>query len=210
MSGTPIVHVVDDNAEIRKGLALLLTSVGIDVRDYAAADEFLERFAPSQEGAECALLDVRLPGMSGMVLLERLRDDYPQLPVIIITGHGDIDMAVRAMKLGAVDFVSKPVSSQALIDRVQDALRQAREAAAPSEETRSVLARWETLTPREREIFSLVVSGASSRVIAQRLGISARTVESHRAHIMEKMDAATLVDLVHASVRLKSAGIEPG
>ena len=123
MTQVPLVHVVDDSAELRAALKLLLKSVSIDVRTYASADEILNLPGGLPDRPSCVLLDVRMPGMSGMALLERLRQQYPGLPIVIMTGHGDIDMAVRAMKLGAVDFVTKPFSPQALLDLVQDVLR---------------------------------------------------------------------------------------
>ncbi len=202
MTQTPLVHVVDDSAELRTALQLLLKSVAIDVRTYAAADEILSLPGGLPNRPSCVLLDVRMPGMSGIALLERLRQQYPGLPIVIMTGHGDIDMAVRAMKLGAVDFVTKPFSSQALLDLIQDVLRRKAE---PRESPVSAAARWATLTAREREIFERIVSGDSNKAIAYDLGISIRTVESHRARIMEKMNAKTLVDLVLLSVSLRSA-----
>ncbi len=203
MIETPLVHVVDDDSEIRRSLELLLQSVAIEVSSYASADEFLGRYPASVDRPGCVLLDVRMPGMSGMALLERLCAEHPALPVIIITGHGDIDMAVRAMKLGAADFITKPLSSQALLDRVQQVLREAAEPSAPDSGSPVAIARWQTLTPREQEVFDLIVTGAANKAIGLELGISIRTVESHRASIMEKMRARTLVDLVHLSVGLK-------
>ncbi len=205
MSQAPLVHVVDDNAELRSALQLLLKSVSIDVRAYANADELLTVPGGLPERPSCVLLDVRMPGMSGMALLERLRQQYPGLPIVIMTGHGDIEMAVRAMKLGAVDFVTKPFSSQALLDLIQDVLRRTAEPRETPVSLADATARWATLTAREREIFDRIVSGDSNKIIAYNLGISIRTVESHRARIMEKMNAKTLVDLVLTSVSLKSA-----
>jgi two-component system, LuxR family, response regulator FixJ len=209
VSAMPLVHVVDDNQEMRDSLQLLLKSVAIDARTYATADDFLLRFAHPPDRPAVLLLDVRMPGMSGMALLERLRAEHPLLPIIMITGHGDIDMAVRAMKLGAMDFITKPFSSQALLDRIHDVVRQAPEAAAPEVEAELAAGRLATLTPREREIFDRIVRGASNKAIAIGLGISVRTVESHRGSIMEKMGARTLVDLVMVSVRLKGERERP-
>lgn len=205
MTQAPLVHVVDDNPEIRESLTLLLNSVAIDVATYASADEFLARFRAQPNRSACLLLDVRMPGMGGMALLERLRDSSPSLPTIIVTGHGDIDMAVRAMKLGARDFITKPFGSQDLLDRVQDALRRGREPAESGVSLEEAAARWETLTGREREICELIVSGVANKAIAIDLDISVRTVESHRARIMEKLQARTLVDLVLLSVARKAA-----
>jgi two-component system, LuxR family, response regulator FixJ len=209
MTQTPLAHVIDDSAELRSALQLLLKSVSIDVRTYASADDFLAMLGGLSDRPSCVLLDVRMPGMSGMALLERLRTDYPALPVIVMTGHGDIDMAVRAMKLGAVDFVTKPFSSQTLLDLVQNVLRRSSGQRETQVSPSDASARWATLTAREREIFERIVSGDSNKVIAYDLGISIRTVESHRARIMEKMNAKTLVDLVLLSVSLRSAAPGP-
>jgi len=205
VSGAPLVHVVDDDPDIRISLQLLLSSVAIDAITYASADEFLLRFREMPGRPAVLLLDVRLPGLSGMALLERLRAERSPLPVIMLTGHGDIDMAVRAMKVGATDFLTKPFSSQILLDRIQDLLRRSSELAARVGGPDEAAARFATLTAREREIFDHIVSGDSNKAVARKLGISIRTVESHRASIMEKMEAKTLVDLVLASVHLKNA-----
>jgi two-component system, LuxR family, response regulator FixJ len=205
VSTLPMVHVVDDSAEMRGSLELLLKSVALDTQTYATADEFLVRFGHAPDRSAVLLLDVRMPGMSGMALLERLRAEHPLLPVIMMTGHGDIDMAVRAMKLGAMDFITKPFGSQALLDRIQEVVRRGPEFAAPEPGAEEAAARLAALTPREREIFDRIVCGTSNKVIALDFGISIRTVESHRANIMEKLKARTLVDLVLISVRLKTA-----
>lgn len=202
----PLVHIVDDDLEIRNSLFLLLKSVSIDARTYGSADEFLTDFPEISRRPAILLLDVRMPGMSGMALLERLRIEYQWLPVIMVTGHGDIDMAVQAMKMGAMDFITKPFSSQGLLDRIQEVLRRSAEPAASEVSGDEAASRLETLTAREREIFDLIVSGAPNKAVAQDLGISIRTVESHRANVMEKMKVRTLVDLVLLSVILKAAG----
>ena len=203
MKVQPLVHVVDDNPEMRDSLRTLLESVAIEAVTYESADAFLasQTIAPGRPAV--VLLDVRMPGMSGMTLLERLRAEHASLPVIMITGHGDIDMAVRAMKLGAVDFVTKPFGAQALLDRIQDALRRPAPVDEPTQGGDEADARLATLTQREREIFDRIVSGQANKVIALELGISVRTVESHRASIMEKTKANSLVDLVLLSVALK-------
>lgn len=209
MRNKPLVHVVDDSPEMRDSLQLLLKSVAIDAVTYGSADEFLLRFEETPNRPTVVLLDVRMPGMSGMALLERLRTERPSLPVILITGHGDIDMAVRAMKLGAMDFVTKPFGAQLLLDRIQEVVRQTPGAAAPEVGEKEAAARLATLTTREREIFDRLVCGTSNKVIALDFGISIRTVESHRANIMEKMKARTLVDLVMVSISLKGARERP-
>ncbi len=203
MSTVPLVHVVDDDAELRRSMQLLLTSVEIDARTYASADEFLAHVRDLPHRPAVLLVDVRMPGISGMALLERLRAERASLPVIMITGHGDIEMAVRAMKLGAMDFITKPFSSQTLLDRIQEVLRRSTQNASPDTSADEAAARLAILTARELEIFERIVSGGSNKAIALDLGISIRTVESHRASIMEKMQAKSLVDLVHLSISLK-------
>lgn len=206
MSAAPRVYVVDDHPDVRNALRLLLGSVAIEAKAYGSADEFLADFPPEEPPQPALLLlDVRMPGMSGMALLEQLRARCPSLPVIMITGHGDIDMAVRAMKLGATDFITKPFSAQALLDRIQDVLRRVAEAASSDADGNSAISRLEQLTTREREVFDRIVAGDSNKAIAIDLGISVRTVESHRARLMEKLHAKTLVDLVLLSVEGKGA-----
>jgi FixJ family two-component response regulator len=201
----PLVHVIDDHAEIRESLGMLLESVAIDAATYATAEEFLATYDEAFNRQDILLLDVRMPGMSGMVLLERLRAARPALPIIMITGHGDIDMAVRAMKLGAVDFVTKPISSQALLDVIQGVLRRLTEDPRTEVSVDDAVARYATLTARERQVFEHIVAGESNKVIAIELGINSRTVESHRASLMKKMQVKNLVDLVLLSLTLKQA-----
>ncbi|MGA7980037.1 MAG: response regulator [Chromatiaceae bacterium] len=205
MSETPLVYVVDDDPDIRKSLSLLLKSVSIDVDTFATCDEFVESLPETNSRPTCLLLDVRMPGMSGMALLERLREQDVGLPTIMLTGHGDIEMAVRAMKLGAADFLTKPFSGQVLLDRVQEVLRRGQQVPSLSISLEDAQGRWETLTAREKEVFDRICAGASNKVVAADFGISIRTVESHRARIMEKMKVRSLVDLVLLSVKLKSA-----
>lgn len=205
MSAAPRVYVVDDHPDVRNALRLLLRSVAIEAKAYGSADEFLADFAPEPSQQTLLLLDVRMPGMSGMALLEQLRTQCPSLPVIMITGHGDIDMAVRAMKLGAMDFITKPFSAQGLLDRIQDVLRRVAEAGRSDLDSNSAASRLEQLTTREREVFDRIVAGQSNKAIAIDLGISVRTVESHRARLMDKLKAKTLVDLVLLAVEGKQA-----
>jgi FixJ family two-component response regulator len=182
---------------------MLLRSVAMDVRAYADGEAFLSDFEEDRDRPSLLLLDVRMPGMSGMALLEHVRAGHPTLPVIMITGHGDIDMAVRAMKLGALDFVTKPFGAQDLLDRIQEVVRRSEETRTERPSREETVARVATLTPREREVFERIVAGEANKVIAIDLGISVRTVESHRASIMEKTGAKGLVDLVLLSVALK-------
>ncbi|HEX9184617.1 MAG TPA: response regulator [Burkholderiales bacterium] len=192
----PLVHVVDDESAIRDSLGMLLRSVGLKSRAYAGAQEFLESWHP--QAAECLVCDVRMPGMSGLELQEALNARGANLPVVLITGHGDVAMAVRAMKAGASDFIEKPFNDQVLLDAVNRALARARggQGAGRAE----VEARLETLTPREREVLLLVVEGRPNKVVATRLGLSTRTVEVHRAKVMEKMQARSLAELVRMAI----------
>ncbi len=205
MRKVPLVHVIDDHAEIRESLRMLLESVAIEAATYATADEFLATYDEASNRQDILLLDVRMPGISGMVLLERLRAVRPALPIIMITGHGDIDMAVRAMKLGAVDFVTKPISSQALLDVIQGVLGRLTEYPRTEVGVDDAMARYATLTARERQVFEHIVAGESNKVIAIELGINFRTVESHRASLMKKMKVKNIVDLVLLSLTLKQA-----
>jgi len=192
----PLVHVVDDEAAIRESLAMLLRSVGLKSRTYPGAQEFLDGWR--QEGPECLVCDVRMPGMSGLELQEALKARNAQLPVVLITGHGDVAMAVRAMKAGASDFIEKPFNDQVLLDAVNRALARARggQGAGRAE----IEARVDSLTPREREVMLLVAEGRPNKVVATRLGLSTRTVEVHRAKVMEKMQARSLAELVRMAI----------
>lgn len=205
MSKTALVYIVDDDADVRASLSMLLDSVDINLETFPDADSFIRNYVYQPDIPACLLLDVRMPGLSGMAVLENLYRENVRLPVIILTGHGDIPMSVRAMKLGAVDFITKPFNHQKLLDLVQNVLRDpVLQGIAPSPkiDTKEARALWELLSPREKEIFSRIVNGASNKVIGIDLGISIRTVETHRARIMEKLKARTLVDLVLLSLSL--------
>lgn len=202
MSGTgQAVYVVDDDDAVRDGLALLIRSVGLEVETYASAAAFLADLSPDRGG--CLILDVRMPGMSGMELQEELNRMEVSLPIIFITGHGDVPMAVRAMKEGAVDFIPKPFSDQELLDRVHTALHQDAEQREQIAERHEIERRVNSLTPREREVMSMVVAGNANKVIAGSLGVSQRTVEIHRARVMEKMEAGSLAELVGLALALE-------
>ncbi len=199
----PLVYVIDDEAPIRDSLAMLLRSVGLASSLFPDAPSFLAA-APWREHA-CVIADVRMPGMSGLELQETLRSRGAALPVIIVTGHGDIGMAVRAMKNGAADFIEKPFNGQVLLDAVHRALAQAAtppaSAAASAEGDREDLARRiATLSPREREVMALVADGLPNKTVATRLDLSTRTVEVHRAKVMEKMGARSLAELVRMNI----------
>lgn len=196
----PLVYIVDDEASIRDSLAMLLRSVGLASRTFADAKSFLAAHEPRRN--TCLIADVRMPGMSGIELQEALRSRDAQLPVIIITGHGDIAMAVRAMKAGAADFIEKPFHDQTLLDAVHRALARSAQAGGPvaAIDHTGVQVRFDSLTPREREVMALIVEGRPNKAVATRLGLSTRTVEVHRAKTMEKMAASSLADLVRMAI----------
>jgi two-component system response regulator FixJ len=204
MTASPIVFVVDDDPAMRDSLKFLIGSVGITVKPFASAEDFLKEFQPHQHA--CIVLDVRMPGLSGLELLERLKEERLTPPVLLITGHGDVPMAVRALKAGAFDFIEKPFSDQVLLERIQQALSLDDERRTELESVLVIEERLNSLTPREREVFEIVVSGTPNKVIASRLELSQKTVEVHRAHVMEKMRAPSLADLVKMAVVLGSTG----
>jgi len=189
------VFVVDDDEAVRDSLALLLRSVELAVETFGSANQFLDSYDPAAPG--CLILDVRLPGMSGLELQQKLADDGADLPIVFITGHGDVPMAVRAMRRGAVDFLQKPFSNQDLLDRVQQALTEQSHRRRQSESKAEIAQRIQSLTPRENEVMELIVEGLPNKVIANRLGMSQRTVEVHRASVMRKMQADSVAQLVH-------------
>ena len=194
----PTVFVVDDDRAMRDSLSWLLDSVGLRVRSYATAAEFLADHDPAQPG--CLVLDVRMPGMSGLDLQAELARRGVELPTIVITGHAEVSMAVRAVKAGAIDFIEKPFSDQLLLDRVRQALEidlEAREVRRRREDARRRLA---TLTAREREVLDLVVAGKANKEIASALGLSTKTVEVHRAHVMSKMCVDSLAELIRITL----------
>ncbi len=194
MSMEPIVFVVDDDQAIRRSLKWLIESVGLQVETYASADEFMRSYYPGRAG--CLLLDVRMPGMSGLELQEHFARNDIHIPIIIITGHGDVPMAVRAMKAGAIDFIDKPFNDELLLESIRNALaidQQQREFQGRRAE---IAARLAHLTPREHEVMEMVTEGRSNKEIAMDLGVSAKTVEVHRARVMEKMEAGSLAELV--------------
>ena len=190
----PIVFVVDDDEAVRNSLRLLLKSVGLAAAALPTAQEFLTTYRPDQPG--CLILDVRMPGMSGIELQQQLNLRGAVIPVIFISGHGDIPMAVEAMQQGAFDFLQKPFRDQDLIDRIQRALAKDQTYRAELKERARIHERLASLTPREREVLTLVTRGKPNKVMAGDLGVSQRTVEIHRARVMEKMGAASLAQLV--------------
>jgi FixJ family two-component response regulator len=196
-----IVFVVDDDESVRQSLKNLIGSVGLKVQAFASAQEFLRSQLTDVPG--CLVLDVRLPGLSGLDLQKRMVEAGMEMPIIFITGHGDIPMTVRAIKAGAVEFLTKPFRDQDLLDAIQQALerdRVAREQRGKIEELRS---RFDSLTPREREVMGLVVAGLLNKQIAGELGTSETTIKIHRHQVMEKMGAGSLAELVRMADRLK-------
>jgi two-component system, LuxR family, response regulator FixJ len=188
-----VIHVVEDDQPMRESLVELLEEAGYKARAYASAEELLARGAAAEPG--CVVSDLRMPGIDGMTLLRRLRADGSGLPLILITGHGDVPMAVNAMRVGAVDFLEKPFEPDALLGAIAMALR-VRSSGAAAEEGDAARQRLEKLTSREHEVLEHLVAGRSNKEAAEKLGISPRTIEFHRAHIMEKTGAAGLPELV--------------
>ena len=195
-NSTPLVYVVDDDDAVRDSLLLLLRSIGIVGRAFATAADFLDAYDPKQHS--CLVTDIRMPGMSGLDLQRELKDRGAPIPIILITGHGDVPMAVDAMKEGALDFIEKPFRDHGLLDHVQQAFTWDAEHRSKNLEALSIQERVATLTPRETEVMELVVQGCANKVIAQDLGVSQRTVEIHRARVMEKMGMRSLAALVRA------------
>jgi FixJ family two-component response regulator len=196
----PIVYIVDDDEPVRDAIGMLLDTVEIPHRSYASASEFLDDLDAGVPG--CLLLDIRMPGMNGLELQTRLGEEKRPIPIIFITGHGDVPMAVDAMKRGALDFIRKPFRDQELLDAVEQGLQAATSELAAAHEQEELHARFEQLTPREREVFDRVADGQANKVVAIDLGISERTVEIHRSQAMHKMGARSLAELVRMKLRL--------
>ncbi len=203
MAEAALVHVVDDDASVRESLALLLESAGFSVRTYDSAPAFLR--AVSDRAAGCVLTDVQMPELNGLELQRRMSELGIRLPVIVMTGHGDVPIAVEALKAGATDFLEKPFEETHLLEAVNSAIarsqREHQEAAAVAD----VAARMATLTPREREVLDRLVAGQPNKTIAYDLGSSPRTVEVHRARVMEKMGAHSLAELVRMTIAVERA-----
>lgn len=194
----PVVFVVDDDHAARESLSWLIGSVHLRVASFASAAEFLAAYPPGQSG--CLITDVRMPSLSGLDLQAELKRRGIEIPVIVVTGHGDVPMAVRAMKAGALDFVEKPFNDQVLIDLVQKAVETSLATARGQVEKRDIQARRDQLTPRERQVLEMIVAGESNKGIAHVLGISEKTVEAHRAHVMDKMQARSLAELMKLAI----------
>ena len=204
MADSPTVFIVDDDEPVRDSIGMLLDTVGIEHDEFATAQAFLDSFEADRTG--CLILDIRMPGMSGLELQDKLAELKANIPIIFITGHGDIPMAVEAMRKGAMDFIRKPFRDQELLDRIQEALHADESLREWESSLRAVRAKFETLSPRETEVFDRVASGQANKVVAIDLGISERTVEIHRSQAMKKMNARTLAALVRMKIMLEGDG----
>lgn len=197
----PLIHVVDDDQAMRTSLKWLLESVGHEVHTYDNGRAFLDAFVPGRPG--CVLLDIRMPALGGFQVQEALQDADVNLPVLFLTAHGDIPMTVRAMKAGAFDFIEKPFNDQKLLDAVQEALDGGSRSQRQKRANDSAKRRLEALSPRERAVLELLADGKSSKLIAQALNISHKTVEVHRAHIREKVGVSSLAELVQLAIEAR-------
>ena len=194
MRAAATVFVVDDDASVRKSLTRLLEAAGYTVEAFGSAGEFLE--APRAPGPSCLVLDLRMPGITGLDLQKTVAQAVHRIPIVFVTGHGDIPTSVQAMKAGAIDFLTKPYAAKDLLDAIRRALEKDTRDLGREARTRSIHARIETLTPRERQVFALVVTGMLNKQIAARLGVVEKTVKVHRARVMDKMRAGSVAELV--------------
>lgn len=201
MNDEATVYLVEDDDAVRDSLQLVLESVGHNVEAYSRADSFLEQFSPEMAG--CIVLDIRMPGMNGMELQRQLNNRNSILPIIFVTGHGDVPMAVEAMQRGAVDFVQKPYREEELLNKIQQAIAADVEARASLLEKQKIQQKLSDLTPRENQVMELMIEGKANKVIAYDLDISQRTVEIHRARVMEKMTVRSLAHLVRMVMAAK-------
>lgn len=202
MSDDAIVFIVDDDEAVRQSTAWLIESIGLNVSTFASADEFLESY---NNESGCVVMDVRMPGISGLEAQEEMKNRGIGLPLIFITGHGDVPMAVRALKRGAFDFIEKPFNDQLLLDAVQRGLKKHSEARESLIENESIDKRIASLTPREHEVMLRVTEGKPNKVIAHELNVSIKTVEVHRARMMEKMEASSVAELVKVTIQANHA-----
>jgi FixJ family two-component response regulator len=200
----PIVFIVDDDLSVRRTTERLVRTAGFNAQTFTSAREFLKN--PRPDGPACLILDVRMPGLDGMQLQRELTQSGIHIPIIFITGHGDIPMSVRAMKAGAVEFLTKPFRSQNLLEAIRSAIERDRSAHKERSESGELRERYEQLTPREREVMTLVVTGMLNKQVAGELATTERTIKFHRAHIMQKMQAESLADLVRMAEKLGVSG----
>lgn len=207
MSDGPIVYVVDDDPSFRKAVSRLLRTAGLEVETLASAQEFLDH--PMVDRPSCLVLDVRMPGPSGIDLQAALQEARRDLPIVFMTGHGDVSTSVRAMKGGAVDFLEKPFRAAELLACVQRGLARSRQSRAERAERTTVERRFTTLTPRERDVLRLVVTGLLNKQIAGELGIAEKTVKIHRGQVMQKMEAGSVAELVPMAQKLGLTGSPP-
>jgi FixJ family two-component response regulator len=200
-SANSLVMIVDDDESMREALSSLIRSIGLDVETYASAQEYLRRSIP--QSAACLVLDVRMPGLSGLDLQRELANEDRQIPIIFVTAHGDIPMTVKAMKAGAAEFLSKPFRDQDLLDAIRQALQRDRASRVVRAELTEIRWRYASLTMREKEVATLVVRGMLNKQVAAKLNISEITIKVHRRHIMEKMAAKSLPELVRFTEMLR-------
>jgi len=200
-----LVHIIDDDDALRDSLVWLLESTGLKVASYPSAEAFLQVWSSAMRG--CLILDIRMPGMSGLELHEKLNSQHSTLPVIFITGHGDVPMAVTALKKGAFDFIEKPFHDQDMLNLIEQCLARDRTQHQHRRQGADAQRHIEQLTPREREVLELIVAGRLNKQIADELGISIKTVEVHRARVMEKMEADSLAELVQSVLHAKSEAV---
>ena len=206
MSEEQIVYIVDDDTDVREGFGLLMETVGQRTKAYESAVAFLQDYHDGMRG--CLVLDIRMPRMSGLELQQKLLERNTLLPIIFITGHGDVPLAVEAMRRGALDFIRKPFREQDLLDRINEALAIEDGKRRTQVDKQKVVEQFDSLSEREREVLELVADGKMNKVIAQDLGISERTVEVHRSHIMHKLGVQTLAQLVRLKIEAESMGGE--